>query len=274
MQHTTTLSQPTVCAIVPAFNEARTIAAVTTSLRPLVTDVLVVDDGSTDGTADIARAAGAHVICHTRNRGKAMTLAHGMQHELARSADWVVTLDGDGQHPVHQLGAMLEIARQNPDNVVIGARMLSRASAPLLRRMANRLADFWVSWAAGTPYVDTQSGFRIYPATVATTLPPPSRPEHGFAYESELLITLGQQGVTVIHYPVETLYPVDRRASYYRAWRDTASIAAMVASRLLRRGMNPLALRRSLDPSRLHIATTEQRPANRDNAHVPTTGNH
>ncbi|MDX5374417.1 MAG: glycosyltransferase family 2 protein [Gammaproteobacteria bacterium] len=242
-----------VVAIIPAYNEARTITAVVKAVRPHVDAVLVIDDGSADDTSRLAIAAGAQVHRHHRNLGKASAIATGFRQAAGLNPRWIITLDGDGQHPATRLPAMIQLARKHPEDVIIGARMLDREQAPALRRFANGFADFWVSWAAGTPYRDTQSGLRLYPARVAASLPPPSRPEHGFAYESEILIELGQRRHGVIHHPIETLYPENRRPSHYQAWKDTGSIVKMVAARLLRRGLSPRALLHSLDSRRLCV---------------------
>ena len=250
-----------VIAVIPAFNEARTIAKVVQEVAAHVRHVVVVDDGSCDDTAVLAAQAGASVVPHPLNRGKAQAMRTGFEQAAALGAEWILTLDGDGQHPAQRITPMLEIGRRHPTAVVIGARLLDRAHAPPLRRFANRFADFWIGWAAGQPLRDTQSGFRLYPQAIARALPPPERPDHGFTYESEILIAIGRLGGEIIHHPIETLYPAGNRASHYQGWRDTSRIVRMVAARLLPRRLSARDLLRSLDHRHCRILARGSHPS-------------
>ena len=235
-----------VAVVIPAYNEAATIADIVRRARRQVAWVIVVDDGSSDDTAVRADAAGAWVLRQPVNQGKGAGLWRGMQHALEQGADAVITLDGDGQHCPEDIPKLLQ-ARQNwPDLPIIAARLEGRDRAPPLRRFANGMADFWVSWAAGCPIRDTQSGFRLYPAAFLRAAPPPNAGRDGFAFESALLIQAGRQGRYPRAVAIETLYPAQGRPSHYRPWRDTLRIIVMVAGALLARGLYPLGLLRSL----------------------------
>jgi glycosyltransferase involved in cell wall biosynthesis len=235
-----------VTVVIPAYNEAATIANIVRRARQYVATVMVVDDGSRDDTAEQAQAAGARVMRQPVNRGKGAALWRGMQDALAQGANAVITLDADGQHCPEDIPKLLEAYRRQPDNLIIAARIEHRDRAPPLRRFANGMADFWVSWAAGCPIRDTQSGFRLYPAVLLRKLPPLKNDRHGFVFESELLIQAAHQGYYPAMVAIATLYHSQGRSSYYRPWRDTLRIIAMVAWELVRRGLYPLGLLRSL----------------------------
>lgn len=233
-------------ALIPAYQEAATIADVVTRLRAAMPGlaVLVVDDGSTDDTATNARAAGAIVLRGEANMGKGAALQRGMRRAAALGASYVATLDGDGQHRPEDLPRLLALAA--PDRIVIGSRR-GAPGQPAARRRANRVADFWISWAARHPVPDSQSGFRIYPAAVLAGLARYEGRARGFAFESEILIDAARAGITTVAADIPALYgPTLRRASHFRPVADIARIVIMVAGKLLARGMDPVGLWRSL----------------------------
>lgn len=242
----TTSTASTHVAVIPAYQEAATIAAVVTRLRAAMPGlaILVVDDGSTDGTAAIAAAAGAEVLGGLPNQGKGAALRLGMRAALARGARFVATLDGDGQHRPEDLPRLVALAA--PDVIVIGSRR-GAAGQPAARRRANRVADFWISWAARHPVSDSQSGLRIYPAAALSDLGRYEGRARRFSFESEILIDAARQGITTVAADIPALYGGTlRRPSHFRPVADIARIVIMVAGKLLARGMDPVGLWRSL----------------------------
>lgn len=239
-------ASPPLVVVVPAYQEAATIAGVVERLRAAVpgAPVLVVDDGSSDGTAARAAAAGAEVLGAAANEGKGAALRRGMGAALARGAGLVATLDGDGQHRPEDLPRLLALA--GPDRIVIGSRR-GAAGQPAARRRANRVADFWISWAARHPVADSQSGFRIYPAAALRGLARYEGRARRFSFESEILIDAARAGITTVAAEIPALYGAAlRRPSHFRPVADIARIVLMVAGKLLSRGMDPVGLFRSL----------------------------
>lgn len=235
-----------IAVVIPAYNEAATIATVVERARRQLDWIIVVDDGSSDAGAAQAQAMGAVVLRQAENQGKGASLWRGMQYALARGAQAVITLDADGQHRPEDIPKLLDAYQRWPDRLIIAARLERREAAPPLRRFANGFADFWVSWAAGCPIADTQSGFRLYPAAFLHQATGPGARRGGFVFESALLLQAGRQRRYPVSVPIETLYPAQSRPSHYRPWRDTARIVRLVAGSLAARGMNPLGLLRSL----------------------------
>lgn len=235
-----------ITVVIPAHDEAATIADIVRRTRSFIATVIVVDDGSSDETALQAEAAGALVLRQPGNQGKGAALWRGMLAALASGATAIITLDADGQHCPEDLPKLLEMHQRQPDCLMIAARLKQRDRAPRLRRFANGVADFWVSWAAGCPIHDTQSGFRLYPATLLQKLPAPHGDRCGFVFESELLIRAAHRGYRPVTVAVATIYLAESRPSHYRPWRDTLRITAMVAWELIKRGLYPLGLLRSL----------------------------
>ena len=250
-----------VAIVIPAFNEAATIGPLVRDCRALASGmpsgrpsgmpggipgeiiVIVVDDGSIDETAVLAAAAGARLLPSGGNRGKGEALRRGMRAALATGAAWIVTLDADGQHRPGDIPRLLAVAA--PGRVAIGARVASR-DAPRARRIANHVADFWVSWAARQWVRDSQSGFRVYPAALAAQLANGAAPAEHFAFESEALIAASWRGYTTVSVPIATIYHPGLRPSHFRPVRDIARIVRMVGSKLLPRLMDPVGLWRAL----------------------------
>ncbi|MDN3517122.1 glycosyltransferase family 2 protein [Aquisalimonas lutea] len=234
-----------VVAVIPAFNEAATVAGVAERARRYC-PVVVVDDGSTDDTVASLADVDVTVLRNEGNRGKAASLWNGFAHALASGFDAVVTLDADGQHAPEEIPRLVAAAEANPGSIVIAARTVKQDRVPPLRLFANRTANFWISWAAGYHVTDSQSGFRLYPAALLRRLALPVDRSRSFVFESEVLIAAARLGVRSVPVPVEAIYPDNARPSHYHGARDTARIVGMVGGRLLRRGMDPPGLWRSL----------------------------
>ena len=170
---------------------------------------------------------------------------------LSDGAEQIATLDGDGQHRPADLPLLLACGRCWPGRITIGSRRAASADAPRARVIANRVADFWVSWAARHPIDDSQSGFRVYPAAVARQVVVRPDTAAGFAFESEVLIEAGRRGVSSVAVDIPAIYGPALRASYFRPVVDITRIVLMVGGKLLRAGMDPIGLWRSLTGSRL-----------------------
>lgn len=222
--------------VIPAYNEAATIRDIATRALKFCAQVIVVDDGSTDGTARTLAELPVQMLRNDRNLGKAASLWRGTQVALASGVDAVVTLDGDGQHTPEDIPRLLAAAQQNPGSIVIGARLADRSAIPKLRYFANRAAVFWLSWACGQRLEDSQSGFRVYPAGLFRKVRISHDRQHSFVFESEILIEAARFGHRCVMVSITALYRTDGRASYYRHL-DTLRIIRMVAWKLLSRGL-------------------------------------
>lgn len=235
--------QGTVVALIPMYNERATIRAVVDAACPHVDAVVVVDDGSTDASLAQLADVPVQLIRHEANRGKGESLRRGFRAACQLGATAVITLDGDGQHPPDAIPCLRALHEAAPDALVIAAREDAAGNAPRVRRAANRTADFFVSWAVGMRLRDTQSGFRLYPSTLARRLCE-GRGE-GFAFESEVLMEAVGRGHEVRYARIPALYGDLARPSHYRPLRDSLAIARLVAVRLLRSGLSPRRLVRS-----------------------------
>jgi glycosyltransferase involved in cell wall biosynthesis len=237
-------------AVIPAFNEAETVGDLIRRVRAQLPDVIVVDDGSGDATAAEARRLDVRLVRHARNAGKGISLIDGLRAAREAGFDAAVTLDADGQHRARDIPRLQQVTGRH--TLVLGSRLQDAARMPRARRIANRIAGFFISWAAGQRIGDTQCGLRVYPTDLVEALGIKGR-RHGFVFESEVLIEAARQGWRIVEVPVPAVYPARApRHSYYRPVVDTAAITVMVAGKLLVRGLDPAALVRVLRTHRLH----------------------
>lgn len=205
-----------IAALIPAFNEAATVAEVVAGLHGIVDIVLVVDDGSTDGTAASARRAGAEVIAHTGNRGKGTAVRTGLTRVLAGDYTYVLLLDADMQHLPHEAPRLIHAIITSGADVVIGERMFNREHMPASRYHTNRIGSLALSAFVGVPVRDTQCGFRLFRVTALRGLPLSAT---GFDIETEMLIKVRRCGGFVTSAPVTAVYNGQR--SKLRPIRDT-----------------------------------------------------
>jgi glycosyltransferase involved in cell wall biosynthesis len=208
--------EPALAAVIPAYRERGRIGALVRATAPHVGRVLVVDDGSADGTAEEARHAGAEVLAHPANRGKGAALLTGFAAAQAAGCRWVVTLDADGQHDPAQISLLWARARATNADLVIGDRDLARVPMPAIRRRVNRWLSRRLSRRAGRALPDSQCGFRLLRLAALEGLTFVTR---HFEFESELLLTFIRAGRRVAFVPV-TVRPATR-PSRIRPGRDT-----------------------------------------------------
>ncbi len=218
--------------VVPAFDCAATIEGVVKEARQHVGDIVVVDDGSTDGTAESARRADAAVLVNPSNLGKGASLRRGLEWCRENGFTHAISMDGDGQHLASQIPVLTAEAGRFPDSVVIGQRIIDPAMVSPNKLFGNRFANRWVEIACGKTIPDTQSGFRVYPVTA--TLDLNGRADR-FAFETEFLIRAVRAGISIRSIEVEVYYPpVDERHSHYRPWVDTIRIIFVVLGLIFR----------------------------------------
>jgi glycosyltransferase involved in cell wall biosynthesis len=232
--------------VIPAHNEVATIRAVVESALRHAALVIVVDDGSDDGTGAALAGLPVTLLANPTNQGKAASLWRGMQHALGHGVDAVVTLDGDGQHDPADIARLVTASRRAPGQIVIGARLANRRNIPALRYFANRFANFWIAWASGYPIEDSQSGFRLYPEKLLREVRAAHDRSASFVFESEILIEASRLGVASVAIPVAAIYPPHARRSYFCPVLDVLRIGRMIAWKLLSRGLSLGGLVRSL----------------------------
>lgn len=213
-----------VIACIPAYNEAARIGDVVARCASQVRQVVVVDDGSGDDTAAIARQAGAHVLVHPKNRGKGAAILTALEYFRQCDAEYAVLLDADGQHDPAEIPSFVACADATGAGLVVGTRMQNVAAMPRVRRWTNQFTSWVCSRLARQPVPDSQCGYRLVRRTVLSDL---KFSTSRFETETEMLIQAGRAGHAIANIPVRTIY-LAGRASHIRPLRDTLRFLGLV----------------------------------------------
>ncbi len=192
-----------VAAVIPAYCEEKHVGGVVQRTLLQLDRVLVIDDGSSDATAQNARAAGGEVVVHPRNLGKGESIKTGLCHWLDRGAEYVVILDADGQHLPEEIDRFVAAASATAAPLLIGTRMSDVRAMPLVRRLVNRYMSNKISRVCGQRIPDTQCGFRmVHRSLIPDLLGGGAR----FDYETEMLIVASRKGLSIAAVPISTVY--------------------------------------------------------------------
>lgn len=219
-----------VCAVIPTYQNAKTLLKVVADVHRVVDTVFVVDDGSNDGTAALLDKATGNerpekVLTHPKNCGKGAALKTGLTYARQQGFRYAVTVDADGQHRADDIPALLKAVEEEPDALAIGSRGLQHENMPAKSTFANRFSNFWFALQTLQRLPDTQSGLRVYPL----------RCLHGLRwmsarYEAELtlLVFSAWAGVKLLPVPVSVYYPPrDQRVTHFRPGRDFTRISVL-----------------------------------------------
>ena len=215
------------CAVViPTYNNDRTLGGVIAGVRRYCADIFVVNDGSTDRTAEVlASTEGIRTIAYARNRGKGYALRCGLRAAREAGFRYALTIDSDGQHYPDDIARFIERIERRPDTLLIGARNLTADNMPARNTFANRFSLFWYLVETGRRLEDTQSGFRLYPLRRLGRLRSLcSR----YEFEVEVIVRAAWRGVEVENIPVRVYYAPDgERVSHFRPLRDFTRISLL-----------------------------------------------
>jgi glycosyltransferase involved in cell wall biosynthesis len=194
-----------IVAALPAYNEEKSIAKVTIGVSRQVDKVLVVDDGSSDATAEIAEKLGAIVIRHERNLGKGAALRTMFQWARTNNVDIMVTLDADGQHLPEEIPRVLKPLMEGTADICVGSRFAGQATSemPRHRQFGARVLTGIVGSLSGLPIRDSESGFRAYSKKALSVLAPT---EMGMGAEASMLLQAGEKGLAIAEVPISVAY--------------------------------------------------------------------
>jgi glycosyltransferase involved in cell wall biosynthesis len=214
--------------VVPALDAEATITPIVSRAVADGHVVVVVDDGSRDATSERARAAGAIVISHEKNRGKGAALRTALFWARERGLDAIVTLDADGQHPASQIDRLLD-ATSAHDALVLGVRDLAAAGAPRPNQLSNAFARGFLSLVTATRLGDTQCGMRRYPVDATLDL---GVIDDRFGFETEVVLRAIAAKLPIFQVPIDVAYPLDR-TTHFDSKRDPWRIVGRVLRTLI-----------------------------------------
>lgn len=192
-----------ICILIPCHNEAQAIGGLIDGIKGLGLDVVVVDDGSTDGTGAIAKNKGAHVLTIPKCGGKGNAMQKGFDHIVAQGYDALIVMDGDGQHAVSDIPVFIERFKTGQASLINGNRMTNNKNMPFVRKVTNWFMSWMVSLVCRQKIADTQCGFRLISCGVLRNIQLTST---NFEIESEILIKASRKGFKIESVPVQTIY--------------------------------------------------------------------
>lgn len=214
------------CILIPTYNNEKTLKRVIEGVLDYGDDVIVINDGSTDTTTEILQSFGdaITVIQHTRNRGKGKALRTGFKFAIDAGFRYALTIDSDGQHYPDDIPVFVNILKENPDALVMGARNMNQEGVPQKSSFGNKFSNFWYWVETGIKLPDTQTGFRVYPLKRLRYIPLWTTK---FELEIEVIVKLAWLGAKVVTVPVRVKYDPEERVTHFRPFRDFTRISIL-----------------------------------------------
>jgi glycosyltransferase involved in cell wall biosynthesis len=220
------------CIIIPVYNSEQHIANVIEDVLQYTDTLIIVNDGSTDGTEEVINKSilshtliSVEIISYLKNRGKGYALKQGFRRALQLGFTHAVSFDADGQHLSSDIPVVWQTSQENPDALIVGSRKFDNPNMPQTNRFANRFSNFWFAVQTLQKLPDTQTGFRLYPLQkmgkirLFTTR---------YEAELELLVRCAWRGIRLVPQPVNVYYPpVNEKFSHFRGSIDFFRISVL-----------------------------------------------
>lgn len=214
-----------ICVLIPTYNNHKTLKRVLDGVLIFTDNVIVVNDGSTDTTAEILQQYPTITVIHLeKNRGKGHALRLGFQKALSMGFSYAITIDSDGQHYPDDIPVFVAaLKKENRDVLLIGSRNMSQEGIPRKSSFGNHFSNFWYKFETGIALEDTQSGYRLYPLRKI----PKRYFTPKFEFEIEVIVRAAWDGVPVKNVPVKVLYDPAERVSHFRPFQDFTRISIL-----------------------------------------------
>ncbi len=214
------------CVLIPTYNNAGTLREVLEKVLAYTGRVIVVNDGSTDGTAEILKEfPEVYAVQYEQNRGKGYALRKGIRVAAELGYDYAIVMDSDGQHYAEDLTVFLKKLEEVPGSLIIGARNMTVENVPQKSSFGNRFSNFWFWVETGIKMPDTQSGYRLYPLKALAKKKYITRK---YEFEIEVIVRAAWSGIPVVSVPVSVYYPpADERVSHFRPFKDFTRISIL-----------------------------------------------
>lgn len=216
-----------ICVLMPTYNNAGTLRDVVERVLRFCVDVIVVNDGCTDTSAEILASFGENitVVDYGKNCGKGYALKQGFKKAKELGFDYAITIDSDGQHFPEDIPLFIKALEQHPNALIVGSRNLNEENMPEKNTFANKFSNFWFKIQTSVNLPDTQTGFRLYPLK---NLPNLSFLTSRYEAELELLVGAAWRGTDLIPIKINVFYPkAEERVSHFRPFWDFLRISVL-----------------------------------------------
>lgn len=220
-----TLRLKKVCVLIPTYNNHKTLKRVIDGVLQYTTNVIVVNDGSTDTTSEIINSySSIDSITIAKNKGKGNALRLGFKKAIENGFHYAITIDSDGQHFPNDIPVFLEELDKNESNILlIGSRNMNQEDVPKKSSFGNKFSNFWFWFETGIKLEDTQSGYRLYPLLHI----PKKYFTNKFEFEIEVIVRAAWNGTVVKNIPVKILYDPTERVTHFRPFKDFTRISIL-----------------------------------------------
>lgn len=213
-----------VCVIVPTYNNEKTLKRVVDSVLTFTSNIIIVNDGSTDSTALILKEYSNLIqIHHAKNSGKGVALRNGFKKAIELNYNYAITIDSDGQHFASDIPDFIETIEKDPNALLIGSRNMTTDDIPKKSSFGNKFSNFWFWFETGIKLEDTQSGYRLYPLQLI----PSTYFTNKFEFEIEVIVRSAWKGIRVKNIPIKVLYDPAERVSHFRPFKDFTRISIL-----------------------------------------------
>ena len=222
-----TMQQNKVCLVMPTYNNGNTLRDVLERVLNFCSDIIVVNDGCTDHSAEILASFGEQitVVDYGRNQGKGYALKQGFKQALTMGFDYALTLDTDGQHFPEDIPLFVKALEEHPNALIVGSRNLNQENMPGGNTFANKFSNFWFKVQTGINLPDTQTGFRLYPLKQMPNL---TLLTSRYEAELELLVSSAWRGIDLIPIKINVFYPkAEERVTHFRHFWDFFRISVL-----------------------------------------------
>jgi glycosyltransferase involved in cell wall biosynthesis len=218
------LNSTSFCVIVPTYNNHKTLRKVLDSVLDYTSNIIIVNDGSTDETFEILQSYSELTqIHHPKNLGKGRALRNGFRKAIEMKFEYAITIDSDGQHFASDIPGFIAEIQNEPNSLLIGSRNMTQENVPKKSSFGNKFSNFWFKFETGIKLEDTQSGFRLYPLNLI----PKQFYTNKFEFEIEVIVRSAWKGIVVKNIPIHVLYDPAERVSHFRPFRDFTRISIL-----------------------------------------------
>ena len=218
------LNSTSFCVIVPTYNNHKTLKKVLDSILRYTSNIIIINDGSTDNTSEILKSYSQLTqIHHPENLGKGRALRNGFRKATYMNFEYAITIDSDGQHFAADIPDFISEIQNEPNSLLIGSRNMTQENVPKKSSFGNKFSNFWFKFETGIKLDDTQSGFRLYPLQLL----PKQYYTNKFEFEIEVIVRSAWKGIPVKNIPIQVLYDPAERVSHFRPFRDFTRISIL-----------------------------------------------